>query len=233
MEKILIVDDEIKIVEMIQEYLQKEGFAPLGITDSEGTLEKIDSFSPDLVILDVLMPGKNGLDILKEIRKTRDLPVILLTAKSEEVDKVLGLEIGADDYITKPFSLRELAARIRVVLRRLKRDEKGNDAAGQESSISYDRLTIYTERMEVEKEGKSVSLTPTEYKLLEMMASHPKRVFTRMQLLEALGEAYMGYERVLDTHIRNLRKKIEEDPSHPQYILTVYGVGYKFGGDAS
>lgn len=143
------------------------------------------------------------------------------------MDKVLGLEIGADDYITKPFSLRELVARIRVVLRRLKKEEK----EVRSQALRFDRLTIFTERMEVEKDGKSISLTPTEYKLLETLARHPKRVFTRMQLLETLGEAYMGYERVLDTHISNLRKKIEEDPSHPQYIITVYGVGYKFGGE--
>lgn len=227
MEKILIVDDEIKVVEMVEGYLRGEGFLTLGITNSEETLKKIDSFHPDLVILDVLMPGINGFEILKEIRKTKDIPVILLTAKSEEVDKVLGLEIGADDYITKPFSLRELVARIRVVLRRLKKEEK----EVQESALQFDRLTIFTERMEVEKDGKSIALTPTEYKLLETLARHPKRVFTRMQLLETLGEAYMGYERVLDTHISNLRKKIEEDPSHPQYIITVYGVGYKFGGE--
>ncbi|CCQ96370.1 Transcriptional regulatory protein WalR [[Clostridium] ultunense Esp] len=227
MEKLLVVDDEIKIVEMIEQYLQSEGFITLGITKSEEVLEKIDSFSPDLIILDVLMPGKNGFEILKEIRKKGELPVILLTAKSEEVDKVLGLEIGADDYITKPFSLRELVARIRVVLRRLKKGEK----EVQEPALVYNHLTLYTERMEVEKEGKKIALTPTEYKLLEILARHPKRVFTRMQLLETLGEAYMGYERVLDTHISNLRRKIEEDPSHPRYILTVYGVGYKFGGD--
>ncbi|MBE3553921.1 MAG: response regulator transcription factor [Thermicanus sp.] len=227
MEKILIVDDEIKVVEMVEGYLRGEGFLTLGITNNEETLKNIDSFHPDLVILDVLMPEKSGFEILKEIRKTKDIPVILLTAKSEEVDKVLGLEIGADDYITKPFSLRELVARIRVVLRRLKKEEK----EVQESALQFDRLTIFTERMEVEKDGKSIALTPTEYKLLETLARHPKRVFTRMQLLETLGEAYMGYERVLDTHISNLRKKIEEDPSHPQYIITVYGVGYKFGGE--
>lgn len=227
MEKILIVDDEIKVVEMVEDYLRGEGFLTLGITNSEETLKKIDSFHPDLVILDVLMPGINGFEILKEIRKTKDIPVILLTAKSEEVDKVLGLEIGADDYITKPFSLRELVARIRVVLRRLKKEEK----EVRSPALRFDRLTIFTERMEVEKDGKSISLTPTEYKLLETLARHPKRVFTRMQLLETLGDAYMGYERVLDTHISNLRKKIEEDPSHPQYIITVYGVGYKFGGE--
>ncbi|MBT9283509.1 MAG: response regulator transcription factor [Hydrogenibacillus schlegelii] len=247
-DKILVVDDEPKLVDMIVEYLRAEGFWAVGLTDGVQALQAAHSERPDLIVLDVLMPGRNGFDILRELRKTADIPVILLTAKAEEADKVLGLELGADDYLTKPFSLRELVARIRVVLRRL---QKGASASGRLSAVPLSAATstgstdaspgeevlragplvVFPERMEVYKNGKKIALTPTEFKLLEAFVRHPKKVFTRMQLLEILGDAYIGYDRVLDTHVSNLRKKIEDVPSQPKLILTVYGVGYKFGGD--
>ncbi|MBO8167910.1 MAG: response regulator transcription factor [Thermoanaerobacteraceae bacterium] len=224
-QRILVVEDEQKIVKMIKEYLVKESFIVDVACDGEEALQKVRSFQPDLVVLDIMLPKKDGLEVLKELRRTTDIPVIMLTAKAEEVDKLLGLELGADDYITKPFSLRELAARIKVVLRRV----LGNTY--QPQNIQHGDLQIRCDSREVLRGGKQVSLTPTEFKILETLARNPGRVFTRLQLLDILGEPYYGYERSLDTHVSNLRKKIEPDPAHPTYILTVYGVGYKFGGE--
>ncbi|MBE3596176.1 MAG: response regulator transcription factor, partial [Hydrogenibacillus sp.] len=248
MYKILVVDDEPKLVDMIVDYLRAEGFRAVGLTDGNEALQAALAERPDLIVLDVLMPGQNGFDILRALRKTDDIPVIMLTAKAEEADKVLGLELGADDYLVKPFSLRELAARVRVVLRRVsKRDRRSGETSGDAGAVSdvpggartdaasmaqgaadeevlrAGPLVIYPDRLEVYKNDRTIALTPTEFKLLETLARHPKKVFTRMQLLEILGDAYIGYDRVLDTHVSNLRKKIEDVPSQPKLILTVYG----------
>lgn len=226
--KILVVDDEEKIRDLIKNYLESEGFNVLQAADGAEALELIDNhnLNPDLVILDWLMPGLTGLEVCRQIRQKSNIPIIILTAKSEEIDKLLGLEIGADDYITKPFSLRELAARIKVVLRRVDPNlDKKDDlfkAGGLEINLS---------RHEVWSDGKVVNLTPTEFKILKLLFSSPGRVFSRLQLLDAaLGFAYEGYERSIDTHISNIRKKIEADPAKPRYITTVYGIGYRFGG---
>lgn len=224
MTRILIIDDEPKIVGMIDQYLRSEGFITEGITDPSETINRVDMFSPDLIILDIMMSPVNGIEILKELRFKNDIPIILLTAKADEIDKLLGLELGADDYVTKPFSLRELTARIRVVLRRTVGKNQ------EEPSLKLGNILIDTNRMEVSCAGQPIILTKTEYKILESLLSHPGRVFTRLQLLDALGETYIGYERTLDTHVSNLRKKLDKCPSSDVQILTVYGIGYKLGG---
>jgi DNA-binding response OmpR family regulator len=224
--KILIVDDEEKIRELINKYLANEGFEVIEAADGYQALELAASENPDLIVLDWLLPGISGLEVCRQVRQKSAIPIIMLTAKTEEIDKLLGLELGADDYITKPFSLRELTARIRVVLRRI-------DPGGEikTSSIKIDDLEINLDRHEVLLNGGNIMLTPTEFKILGILFSSPGRVYSRLQLLDAaFGYAYEGYERSIDTHIRNLRKKIEPDPESPRYILTVYGTGYRSGG---
>lgn len=224
--KILVVDDEGKIRELVKNYLEKEGFEVIQAADGSEALEAMTREKPNLIVLDWLMPGMSGLEVCRQVRQKNSIPIIMLTAKTEEVDKLLGLELGADDYITKPFSLRELTARIRVVLRRTEPDDENKIEA-----IKVGGLEINLNRHEVWSEGKSISLTPTEFKILTLLSSNPGRVYSRLQLLDAaLGFAYEGYERSIDTHVSNLRKKIEPDPVNPRYILTVYGTGYRFGG---
>lgn len=221
---ILLVEDEEKIKEMVASYLANEGFQVKTAATGPEALHLLEQHNFDLVVLDWMLPGLSGLEVCKQVRQKSDVPIIMLTAKSEEVDKLLGLELGADDYITKPFSLRELAARIKVVLRR----SKGQETSRHEELTIGDLYINFSTR-EVSIDKREIELTPTEFALLSVMARHPGRVFSRMQLLDlALGEAFLGYERSVDTHISNLRKKIEKDPANPEYILTVYGVGYKF-----
>ncbi len=223
--KILIIEDEDKIARMIQQYLRQEQFIALAAADGEAGLAAARREKPDLIVLDLMLPGLSGLDVCREIRKESRVPIIMLTARAEEIDKLLGLELGADDYITKPFSLAELAARIRAVLRRSGDQEQ--PAAG--SVQSRGDLTLDFDGLQVYRKGQPVNLTPTEFNLLAVLFRHPGRVYSRLQLLDAaLGEAYQGYERSIDTHISNLRRKIEDDPANPGYIITVYGVGYKF-----
>lgn len=226
--KILVVDDEEKIRELIKNYLEKEGFEVLQAADGVEALESITKDKPNLIVLDWLLPGMSGLEICRQVRQKSNIPIIMLTARTEEVDKLLGLELGADDYVTKPFSLRELTARIRVVLRR---SEPDDEKKMESESVKVGGLEINLNRHEVWSEGKSISLTPTEFKILTILLGNPGRVYSRLQLLDAaLGFAYEGYERSIDTHVSNLRKKIEPDPANPRYILTVYGTGYRFGG---
>lgn len=187
----------------------------------------VQSEHPDLIILDVMLPEQSGWEVCRKIRFLSDLPIIMLTARSDEIDKLLGLELGADDYITKPFSLRELAARIRAVLRRY-RCASGNTSG---DTLQFGRLSLNPAHYEAAIDGNPVALTPTEFKILYFLAENPGQVFSRLQILEnVFGDAYDGYERSIDTHISNIRKKIETDPSHPSFIGTVYGVGYKFLG---
>lgn len=223
--KILIVEDEIKIVEMVQKYLEKEMFSVITASDGRQGLEMALQEKPSLILLDLMLPEMSGLDVCREIRKVSQTPIIMLTAKSQEVDKLIGLELGADDYITKPFSLAELTARIRAVLRR---SEMTQESAGQNILVRSD-LKLDMDKCEAFVKDKPVSLTPMELNVLAVLMRNPGRVYSRLQLLElAANEAYEGYERSIDTHISNLRKKIEFDPANPQYILTVYGIGYKF-----
>lgn len=221
--KVLVVDDEPKIVDMVRKFLVKEGFQVLGAFDGPSALEVAAREAPDLVVLDVMLPGLDGLETLKRLKAKRDVPVIMLTARSEEIDKLLGLGLGADDYVTKPFSLRELVLRIRAVLRRSRPDERPE-------VVAVGQIALDPEKMETRVGGEPVDLTKAEFGILLALLSRPGRVFSREELLNAaFGEAYEGYERTIDTHIRNLRRKIETDPAKPEYILTVFGVGYKGG----
>lgn len=221
---ILAVDDEPKILEMIRPYLINEGFKVMTADSGPEALTAVDRERPDLIVLDLMMPGMTGYEVFHEIKRRGPIPIIMLTAKADEVDKLVGLEMGADDYLTKPFSLRELAARIRAVLRRAQ-PEAGNG----HDILAFGDLSIDMVKYEVRLSGELLTLTPTEYKILTTMARSPNRVFTRLQLLDAaLGVAYEGYERSIDTHVSNLRRKLERDASGPKYIVTVFGLGYRF-----
>ncbi|TCS82476.1 response regulator transcription factor [Tepidibacillus fermentans] len=227
--KILVVDDESKIRDMVSSYLINEGYVTIEASNGYEVIDQIKQNEIDLILLDIMMPGIDGYQTLREVRQmNKKIPVILLTAKSDEVDKLLGLEMGADDYITKPFSLRELLARMKAVLRRTSSDGETLD----EEMIIRGDISINLSKYEVYVSGRKVGLTPTEFKILVALAQKPGRVFSRLQLMNiAMGEAYANYERSIDTHVSNLRKKVEEDPANPKYIHTVYGIGYRFGGE--
>jgi two-component system, OmpR family, alkaline phosphatase synthesis response regulator PhoP len=221
-EKILVVDDESKIVDLVSAYLKKDGYRVVAAADGRRAVETYRREKPDLVVLDLMLPEKSGWDVCREIRATGQTPIIMVTAADDDADKIAGLEMGADDYLTKPFNPRELLARVRAVLRRVQ------DSAPAPTTIVAGDLTVDAERHEVRRGDNWIALTPTEFGLLETMARQPGRVFSRLQLLEATqGEAYEGYERAIDSHIKNLRQKVELDPRHPAYVLTVFGVGYK------
>ncbi|MDQ6423646.1 response regulator transcription factor [Paenibacillus sp. LHD-117] len=231
--RVLVVDDEEQMTSFIASYLTNEGYSVKQVHSGAEALQELEE-SPafDLILLDWMMPGMNGLDVCRRLRRFSDVPVIFLTAKTEEIDKVLGLEIGADDYITKPFSLRELEVRIRVVLRRKQHihAQSSTDSEDEPRTLTRGRLSIDLPKHTVYLDQQAITVTPTEFKLLLTLAQHPGRVYSRLDLLEiALGEEYSGYERSIDTHIRNLRKKLEHDFSNPKLIVTVHGVGYKFG----
>jgi len=225
MKTILVVDDEPKITQLVRDYLERAGFGVHIAADGKSALSLARTRKPDLVILDLGLPQMDGLDVTRELRKSSDVPVIMLTARGEESDKLIGLELGADDYVTKPFSPKELVARVRVVLRRL---EKSAEPEG-EILRRFD-LTLDLPRLRVSAEGRDLpELTPTEFELLATLARQPGRVFTRAQLLDAVhGVAFESYERAVDAHVKNIRRKIEPDPAEPRYLLTVYGVGYRF-----
>ena len=221
MPRILVVDDEPQIVDLLRSYLRREGFDVDEAGDGEAALAACARRRPDLVVLDLMLPKVDGREVCRRIRETSQTPIIMLTARDEETDKLLGLELGADDYITKPFSPREVVARVRAVLRR-----GGREAV---EMVRVGDLVIDLRAHEVSLQGRRVDLTPTEFRLLEILARHPNQVFTRMQLIDRVqGHAFEGYERTVDAHIKNLRGKVEPDPKNPRYVLTVYGVGYKF-----
>ena len=225
MKTILVVDDEPKIVQLLCDYLERAGFRVLTAPNGKTALTLTHSEKPDLIILDLGLPEMDGLDVTRTLRKDSNVPILMLTARSDETDKLIGLELGADDYITKPFSPRELVARIRVVFRRMENYSEANVEV-----LHAADLTLDMPRMRVMAAGRNIEeFTPTEFELLVAMARHPGRVFTRNQLLEAVhGVAFESYERAIDAHIKNIRRKIEPGPGEPRYILTVYGVGYKF-----
>jgi len=224
---ILVVDDEEPIQELLKFNLEKEGYEVITADDGPEALKTIEEKHPDLVVLDIMLPGMNGLEVCTQLRmnpRFSDLPVIMLTAKGEEIDKVLGLEIGADDYITKPFSPRELLARIRARLRRLKPAEGGNE-------LLRGDLRMDLERFSVSIRGEYVELTPKEFELLHVLAAHPGKVYSRDELLERVwGYEYTGDTRTVDVHVRHLRQKVEKDPSNPEYIETLRGIGYRLKG---
>lgn len=226
---ILVVDDEKQIVEVLTAYLEREGYRVMAAYDGRSALDITLREGPDLVLLDLMLPEINGFEICRILRNSSSIPVIMLTARDEETDKILCLEVGADDYITKPFSPREVLARVRAVLRRT-----AGDPVNQER-IKIGELDIDLAKHAVTKSGLPVSLTPTEFKLLEALAGNPGRVFTRLQLIDYVqGYSFEGYERTIDAHIKNLRHKIEDNPKKPGYIVTVFGVGYRMeeGNDA-
>jgi|SRR5437879_4312414 len=228
MKTILVVDDEPKIVELARDYLEHAGFAVRTAADGRAALEVAQREHPDLMVLDLGLPGLDGLDVTREIRRDSNVPVIMLTARDDELDKLLGLELGADDYLTKPFSPRELVARVRAVLRRA----DASAAPATAEIIRAGDLTLDLPRMRVDLAGRSIDLTPTEFQLLAALARQPGRIFTRSQLLDAVhGVAFESYERAIDTHIKNIRRKLEPDPRRPIHVLTVYGVGYRFVDD--
>ncbi len=224
---VLIVDDDRKLIELVQVYLEKDGYHVLTAKDGREALRLARSQQPDLIILDWLLPGMSGLEVCRAVRVDSNVPILMLTAMASEEDKLIGLDLGADDYLTKPFSPRELLARIRALLRRANETERGLSRA-QVGSLTVDPL-----RHRVSVHGESVNLTPTEFKLLATLMQQPGRVFSRWQLMDQLfGSTYDGLERSVDVHIMNLRRKIETDPSHPQFVLTAYGVGYKLSEQA-
>ena len=227
MKKILVVDDEPKIIQLTQDYLENAGFSVISAGDGERALAVIRDEQPDLVVLDLGLPGMDGLDVCRSIRKTSNLPIIMLTARDEETDKLVGLELGADDYITKPFSPKELVARVRSVLRRSELVQEGREV------FRVGDVTLDLPRMQVTVSGEEIELTATEFQLLQALASQPGRIFTRSQLLNAVhGVAIESYERAIDAHIKNIRRKLEPFPHEPRYIQTVYGVGYRFSDEA-
>jgi len=227
--KILIVDDEPKIAEVVKSYLENSGYRVCIAYNGREALDKFERENPALVILDLMLPDITGEEICMTLRKKSGVPIIMLTAKVEEENILKGLNIGADDYVTKPFSPRQLVARVEAVLRRS--DYVLTPLAGI-LSFNNGELVIDTLKYEVRKHGRAVSLTPSEYRILAAMVKYPEKTFTREELIRsAFGEDYDGYDRTIDTHIKNIRQKIETHPKNPKYILTVHGIGYRFGGE--
>lgn len=221
MASVLVVDDNAKIVDVLSEYLQAAGYDVVTALDGREALEKADRTHFDIALVDVMLPSVDGLELTRTFQG-KGIPVILVTARSDEVDRLVGLELGADDYVTKPFSPREVVARVKAVLRRCTRD------ASVSAVVRVGDLVVDSERRQVLVADRSVELTRTEFDILATMASHPGRVYTRMQLMEASSDdAFEGYERTIDAHIKNIRRKLGDDPKSPRYVRTVIGVGYK------
>jgi two-component system alkaline phosphatase synthesis response regulator PhoP len=222
-EVILVVDDEPKIVKQARDYLERSGYRVIEAGDGKTALAQVRHERPDLVVLDLNLPEMDGLDVCRALRRESDMPIVMLTARVDETDRLIGLELGADDYITKPFSPRELVARVRAVLRRVR------GGVHQPGLIHAGDLVIDLQGHRVTRAGEVIDLTRSEFNLLALLAQHPGQTFTREQLLGRLhGVVYDGYDRSVDAHIKNLRRKLEPDSSEPRYVLTVYGVGYKF-----
>ena len=222
--RVIVVDDDEKTVELVKLYLNRDGYRVLTASDGLEALQLAREHQPDLIVLDLMLPEMDGFEVCRTLRDETDVPIIMLTARTTDQDKLTGLDLGADDYVTKPFSPKELAARVRAVLRRLP-GERGPD------EIKHGKLTLDFLKQEASVSGKQLNLTPVEFKLLGVLVKEPGRVFSRAQLIDkALGVDYQGFDRTIDVHILNLRRKIETDANHPKYIKTVYGVGYKFAG---
>jgi two-component system OmpR family response regulator len=220
--KILVVDDERKIVDIVRAYLEREGYQVMVAYEGRSALEYARRWLPDLIVLDLMLPEITGWDVCRTLRKESDVPIIMLTARDEATDKIVGLELGADDYVTKPFDPKELVSRVKAVLRR------SEGEVVRKGQLEVADLTIDIEKRQVRRAGETIGLTPIEFELLRALAENPGRVYSRLQLLDMVqGDAYEGYDRTIDSHIKNLRKKVEPDPESPRYIITVYGVGYK------
>jgi two-component system alkaline phosphatase synthesis response regulator PhoP len=226
MKTILVVDDEPKIVELARDYLEHAGFAVVSASDGPEALTRARSDHPDLIVLDLGLPRVDGLDVTRALRRDSNVPIVILSGRSDESDKLVGLELGADDYVTKPFSPKELVARVRAVLRRSERPVAASDV------IRAGDVTLDVPRLRVTAGRREVELTPTEFQLLAALAREPGRVFTRSQLLDAVhGVAFESYERAIDAHVKNIRRKLEPDQREPYYVQTVHGVGYRFRDD--
>lgn len=232
MKKILIVDDEEKIRKMISDYLGAVGFEIVTAVDGIDAITQTVVEQPDLIVLDIMMPGLDGFDCTRRIREKTTVPIIMVTAKAEEADKLIGLEVGADDYLVKPFSLKELAARIRAVLRRTESFSQSVKEESPVDIITFRDIVVNLEKMSVHRDGERLDLTSVQFEIFRLLISNPGRVFTRIQLLNAFQEdAFEGYERTIDVHIKNIRKIVERVPSKPVYIETVWGTGYRFSED--
>jgi two-component system alkaline phosphatase synthesis response regulator PhoP len=226
--RVLVIDDDVNTVELVRLYLSRDGHRVITAYEGKEALRLARESHPDLIVLDLMLPGMDGLNICRTLRAESDVPIIMLTAKTTEEDRLTGLGLGADDYVTKPFSPKELAARVRAVLRRL--PEESIDRGPSE--IRHGQLTVNFLKHEATLADKNLQLTPIEFKLLGILIKEPGRVFSRAQLIEkAMGYDFDGFDRTIDVHILNLRRKMEPDPNHPVYIKTVYGTGYKFGGE--
>jgi two-component system alkaline phosphatase synthesis response regulator PhoP len=222
MPTVLVVDDEPKIAQLARDYLEHAGFSVVLAGDGTSAVQAASVRAPDLVVLDLGLPGIDGLEVMRRIRAAGPTPIVVLSARDTELDKLLGLELGADDYVTKPFSPRELVARVRAVLRRAERSATPADR------IAVGTLVLDVPRLRTTVDGRPIDLTATEFAILATMARDPGRVFTRAQLLDAVhGVAFEAYERAIDAHVKNIRRKLEPDPARPHYLLTVYGVGYR------
>lgn len=229
-ERILVVDDEDAIIQLLSYNLKRAGYEVIAAQNGEEGLKLARSESPDLIILDLMLPGMDGFDVCKELRKSTDTPILILTARGEEIDRVVGFEIGADDYVAKPFSPRELVGRVKAILRRSRREPEPAADYGADNQI-FGNLTVNFVTYEVTRDGRKVDLTPTEFQILKTLCQHPGRVFSRDELVDrVMGADFFGDVRTVDVHIRHLRAKIEEEPSLPKYIETVRGAGYKFSG---
>jgi DNA-binding response OmpR family regulator len=223
MTTVLVVEDEIEIARVVRDYLDNAGFEVIVVGDGGSAIASVRSAKPDLLVLDLGLPGRDGLDVAREIRRWSNTPIVMLTARGDETDRVVGLELGADDYVVKPFSPKELVARIRAVLRRTRAAERGAEV------LRAADVVIDTGKLRVTVAGRPVELTPTEFQLLSTLVAEPGRVFTRGRLLDAVhGVAIESYERAIDAHVKNIRRKIEPEPGSPRYLLTVHGVGYRF-----
>jgi two-component system, OmpR family, alkaline phosphatase synthesis response regulator PhoP len=226
MQRILVVEDEMKIARLVRDYLEHAGFEVVVTGDGESALASVRGARPDLVVLDLGLPGADGLDVARELRRGSGVPIVMLTARGDETDRIVGLELGADDYVVKPFSPKELVARVRAVLRRSAAAGEGNDAR---APIRTGDVEIDPFKMRTTVAGRPVELTATEFQLVATLAAEPGRVFTRGQLLERIhGVAFESYERAIDAHVKNIRRKLEPEPGAPRYVLTVHGVGYRF-----
>ncbi len=222
--KVLVVDDETKIVKLVRAYLEQAGYAVVEAGDGQTALIQARREKPDLVILDLGLPGIDGMEVARTLRREGDVPIIMLTARVEDTDRIVGLELGADDYVTKPFNPRELMARVRAVLRRT------SGATPAPEILRAGKIIVDVNGHQATLDGRDLDLTPTEFDLLAVLVQNPGKVFTRLELLDRVqGYAYDGYERTVDAHIKNLRSKLGDDPRRPRYVETVYGVGYKLG----
>lgn len=223
---VVIVDDDAKLTKLLQTYFEKDGFTAWTVHEGYDAMNLIKDKKPDIIILDLMLPGIDGMEICRRLRRDSEIPILMLTARDEETDRLIGLEMGADDYVTKPFSPREVVARAKAILRRSKRN-----TSVKPEPIRIGNLSIDFDRHEIKKNGEIIDVTPMEFKIMELLANHAGRVYTRLTMVEQIQEyAFDGYERTIDAHIKNLRRKIEDNPKEPRYILTVYGVGYKFTG---